>query len=460
MTNSMDFVTLRQLVGSVVIPEVAGYTHRQMAEVCVSLGLPEPPDEGTKNERAKSSFAALPDADLPMLAERILAQALANASTRNAIQDVLWADRSLEMPKRTRREIARDLDLADLALNFDRFMTLLGRTWVLDDEMFGWLGSSTASLRDRIERHVFRNPGDWTTEELFEQLGAFEAPDARFTRFLEGLVSADTVLDEAAQRHIVDTVNPHLRAAGAELRETGVDGGYPVFGVVSLRAGRSRRPKNLIFATLAKPDIRFVSAIDNDIEIVENADKALVYDRPIGKDGIRWRDLQAWWMDREQLADEDEAKKSLYERLRRSLPEDSPPQQNLYRLYHEIHGMAVPDLPALLPEVWLHWDPVAAKVRGAKALLRFRMDFLLLLPHGERVVIEVDGAHHFTGPDGRPDGTKYADNMRGDRDLKLNGYEVFRFGATELLDRERARTLLQQFFSDLFRRFDVAPRRD
>ena len=44
---------------------------------------------------------------------------------------------------------------------------------------------------------------------------------------------------------------------GAELRETGTDGGYPVFSVVSTRLARTQRPKNLIFATLAKPDIRF-----------------------------------------------------------------------------------------------------------------------------------------------------------------------------------------------------------
>jgi AbiJ N-terminal domain 3 len=460
MADGMDLTTLRQLVGSVVVQDLTGYTHRRLGDACVSLGLPEPPGEGTKRERVSQSFAALPDADLPMVAEQILAQALADASSRNAIQDVLWAEGSLEMPKRTRREIARDLDLADLVHNVDRFTALLGRLWVLDDDMFSWLSESTTSLRARIDRHVFRNPGDWNTEELFEQLGAFEATDARFTRFLEGLVSADTVLDESAQRHIVDTVNPHLRRVGAELREIRVDGGYPVFSVVSTRAAHNSGPKNVIFATLAKPDIRFTDAIDNNIEIVENEDKVLVYNRPIGADGIRWCDLQAWWMDSEQLADEAEAKKSLYERLLRSLPENAPPQQNLYRLYHEIHGAAVPDLPALLPEIWLHWDPVTAKARGPKALLRFRMDFLLLLPHRERVVIEVDGAHHFTSPDGRPDGTKYADNMRGDRDLKLNGYEVFRFGATELLDRERARALLQQFFVDLFRRFDVTPRRN
>lgn len=52
----------------------------------------------------------------------------------------------------------------------------------------------------------------------------------------------------------------------------------------------------------------------------------------------------------------------------------------------------------LLPEVWLHWDPRTVKERGPNALLRFRMDFLLLLPHGTRVVIEVDGKHHYADP--------------------------------------------------------------
>lgn len=193
-------------------------------------------------------------------------------------------------------------------------------------------------------------------------------------------MSADVIPDEPAQRHIVDTVNPHLRSVGAELRETGTDGGYPVLSVVSTRLARTQRPKNLIFATLAKPDIRFRDAINNDIEIVENADKVLVYDRPIGGDGLRWRDLQAWWKDTQQLSSEAEAKKSLYQRLIRSLPGNSPPQRNLYELYHKIHSGAVQDLPALLPEVWLHWDPKTVRERGPQALLRFRMDFLLLLP--------------------------------------------------------------------------------
>lgn len=458
----MDLVTLRQLVGSVVAG-LMGYTHRDLAEACERLGLPEPPgqDEGTKRERINHRFAALSDGDLPVVAERILTGRMlqVDAATRNAIQDVLWAAQGApEIAKRTRREIARDLNLADLVYDAGRFTALLDRLWVLDNDPFEWLTGTATGLRAQIERHVFRNPGDWSAEELFEQLGAFEAGDTRFARFLEGMVSADVIPDEPAQRHIVNTVNPHLRSTGAELRETGSDGGYPVFSVVPVRAARNRRPKNLIFASLAKPDIRFRDAIDNDIEIVENADKVLVYDRPIGGEGIRWRDLQAWWSEVQQVPNDDEAKKSLYHRLIRSLPGNSPPQRSLYELYHEIHSSVVQDLPALLPEVWLHWDPQTVRERGRDALLRFRMDFLLLLPHGQRVVLEVDGSQHFA-TDGRPDGTKYATNVRGDRDLKLSGYEVFRFGATELEDRQRARALLQQFFADLFRRFHVTPTR-
>ena len=84
-----------------------------------------------------------------------------------------------------------------------------------------------------------------------------------------------------------------------------------------------------------------------------------------------------------------------------------------------------------------------------------RMDFLLLLPGGHRVVLEVDGMTHYTNESRQPDPYRYAENVRGDRELKLSGYEVFRFGAVELLDPADARAVLQPFFAELFRRFGV-----
>jgi hypothetical protein len=149
-------------------------------------------------------------------------------AARFAIEDVLWAGRGApEVPKRVRREIARDLDrvLDVLTRKADRFMALLESLWKINDSQLGFFASDLTSLRGQIEQHVIRNPGDWTAEDLFEQLGAFDAGDARFGRFIEGLLSADLIPDEPAQRAVADVVNPRLRGAGAELRETGADDG-------------------------------------------------------------------------------------------------------------------------------------------------------------------------------------------------------------------------------------------
>jgi hypothetical protein len=171
-----------------------------------------------------------------VVAERIVAGSMplsSDPAARYAIEDVLWVGRGgPEIPKRARHEIARDLDLGVLTRKADRFTALLASLWVLDDNSLGFLTHDIAGLRGQIEQHVFRNPGDWSAEDLFERLGAFEAGDARFARFLKGLVSADVVPDEQVQRDAVAVINSRLRAAGAELRETGTDGGYPVFTVV------------------------------------------------------------------------------------------------------------------------------------------------------------------------------------------------------------------------------------
>ncbi|MGW0950017.1 hypothetical protein ACWD4O_46905 [Streptomyces sp. NPDC002623] len=78
----------------------------------------------------------------------------------------------------------------------------------------------------------------------------------------------------------------------------GSDGGYPLFTVVSTRLHGNRRPKNIGFASLEKPDIRFRSSVDNDIEIVGGRpDATLVHDREIPATDLRRRDLHSWWQD-------------------------------------------------------------------------------------------------------------------------------------------------------------------
>lgn len=53
--------------------------------------------------------------------------------------------------------------------------------------------------------------------------------------------------------------------------------------------------KNISFAAVgAKPHIVLRDALNNDADIVEGANRCLVYDAKLGEDGLSWRSLVRW----------------------------------------------------------------------------------------------------------------------------------------------------------------------
>lgn len=458
MTKSELRAVFQRMVMGRFQPEVA----TKLPALCDSIGLP-PFDEsvgGSKRDRVQRRLDLLPVASVPTAATdflRLYGPSLSKES-RYELEESLWLSMPpLGLSKRLRREIAEALEHLPKYLKPASFMELVERLWDKGSpwDAFGVELDETRrrqSFLGKVEQHCIRNPEDWTFEILFEHLGALDSCDRRFAAFVEGLASGDVRPDEAEQRRFVEAINRALSKSSIQLRHTSQNEGYPVFQFVTGATFSS--PKNLIFASHQKPDLRLRDALTNDIEIVEGADRVLVYDRPIPSEGLRWAELQAWWAEKNNLSAVD-AKKSLYRRLRAALPTSSPPQLLLFETYFETYGDAVPRLPALLPEVWLHWDPKTVEQRGARRLPQFRMDFLLLLPRDARVVIEVDGIQHYADEQGRASREKYAEMSAGDRALRLTGYDVYRFGGSELTGPE-AKKRVSAFFERLYAKYVVS----
>ena len=307
---------------------------------------------------------------------------------------------------------------------------------------------------DDVCQHMIQN-NDYSFPQMIEYLGLTKMSNRKLVELLEWAVHPLVRVD-ADQQAFVTAFNEHLKHDGLVLVASDQVSGYPVFRVVLSVSGVSGTAKNLIFASNGpKPEIVLTDAINNDITIVKHEDHCLVYNLPLTKDGLLWKHLVGWWAERTESSVCEDTERNLYSRLAESL--SSPVEKLLFFTYFKVFRSALGDrLPALIPQVYLHYDPYTmAQLQGERRLPRQRMDFLLLLSPFERIVVEVDGKHHYSDGD-RSSPSKYADMVQADRDLRLLGYEVYRFGGAELAEGvgESAVTV---FFSRLFQKHRIRP---
>ncbi len=103
-------------------------------------------------------------------------------------------------------------------------------------------------------------------------------------------------------------------------------------------------------------------AVNNVLEIVEHAEHCLIYDRPLTAAGLTWGELVVWWSQHPDFSDDDVAR-HLYRRLRASL--SSGLEQLLFDAYGARYGGEdAASLPALIPQVYLHYDPYTHRELG------------------------------------------------------------------------------------------------
>jgi very-short-patch-repair endonuclease len=215
--------------------------------------------------------------------------------------------------------------------------------------------------------------------------------------------------------------------------------------------------RNIVFASTGpKPEIVFEDAINNVIRVTRNAEYCLFYDRALTAAGLTWGELVDWWRSAgapRDLTDELEVSRHLWRRLYASL-QGNQAEEVVLRTYSERYRAdGGGKCPALIPQVYLHYDPLSRWQRHGRpsALARQRMDFLLLLPDGVRIVIEVDGKQHYATGD-RAEPRLYGEMMAEDRKLRLKGYDVYRFGGYEM-GQDDAQAMLRKFFDELETRY-------
>lgn len=316
---------------------------------------------------------------------------------------------------------------------------------------------------DDIHQHMDNNC-DWEFEYLFcNYLDLLHIEDNDFIYFLEQyihpVIRRFHITEELERiefgNECVEAINKYLVHDGYKLVASEKIADKVMYSVISMNPGVRGTIKNIIFASKYKPEIVLEDALNNDIKIVSNQDKCLVYDKNVLSTGILWNELESWYDEKLYILD---TGMDLKTRLRESL--DSYPEYLFYDTYIEIMEKNQGKIPALLPQVYLYYDPKLEKNRIKKIFEHQRMDFLMIFSETRRVVIEIDGIQHYAdyihgNNKHYASVDKYAEMVSAQREMTLAGYDVYRFGGKELSDINVGRNKIKQFFKMLFEKYHV-----
>ncbi|MEZ4986904.1 MAG: hypothetical protein R2795_18005 [Saprospiraceae bacterium] len=324
-------------------------------------------------------------------------------------------------------------------------------------DISGSLTSEEILLKSGLSDHVHINSfgsifgieeGKDLLQDLLTENIMYQILDSQFLIFLEQLVHPVTRNEKDVQKYL-EIINPIIGKDDFELIQDGHISGRPVFKGIQ-RNGVKGKIKNLIFASKGyKPEIVIKDALNNDIKVVKHEDSCLVYSNPIKNDGLKWIQLVEWWASNQKREKSAELAKELFDRLNMSL--DSQPEKEMFKIYYYHYGKLLgKKLPALIPQVYLHYDPYSIRKYGIQYLLRQRMDFLILFSNTKRVVIEIDVKQHYSEGD-KPSPKLYSDMVRLDRELKFLNYDVYRLGGYELTHDMESTTI--SFFDNLFEKY-------
>lgn len=329
-----------------------------------------------------------------------------------------------------------------------------------------------------IARHMDRF-NDWPESYLLDSIIDYlNLTDEQFMFFLEQYVNPNIHHwrwneEEERREHIhnselVEVINRYIDHDGYKLVVKDTIGDKDFYECISTRVGVQGQVKNIIFAAKYKPEIVFDDALNNDIRITRNENQCLIYNRSIPSSGVMWNDLVEWYAAENNLTDDQNPEVAFITRLCDCLDTSfkangakAGPETWMLKAYYNLKKELGIDLPALIPQVYLYYDPQTLKQRGYKLFEHQKMDFLMIFSHKDRIVIEIDGKQHYTeGTTASP--SLYSEMVRAHREMSLLGYDVYRFGGYEFMGADADETVkkkvldnIKQFFVRLFCKYGI-----
>lgn len=339
-------------------------------------------------------------------------------------------------------------------------------------EMFKAAGNGYIS--DSYAKQLYSG-GKPFTDELKSGFGSTDRTQELITFFEENITDEEGVIIDFGIPEKKDCNKKALCVALTRQMQELINGTDDVDDILAMtyeaektnnRIGVQGEVKNIIFAAKYKPEIVFDDALNNDIRITKNENQCLIYNRPIPPTGVMWNDLVDWYAEEMNIDENREIVfiKRLCECLDTSFKAQgakSGPETWMLQAYYNLKKELGKDLPALIPQVYLYYDPQTLKQRGYKLFEHQKMDFLMVFSHKDRVVIEIDGRQHYAeGNSASP--RLYSEMVRAQREMTLFGYDVYRFGGYEFVgadsDEKKKEAVLddlKQFFLRLFSKYSA-----
>ena len=341
-TTRIALDTLRDRISEGITANVKSYN---VPAICVRVGIqevvePTDADEAFKSRRVyvKSRILQL---DMPALLK--IAAAVLNEFEVPKLTEVvseLTVHATHRITEVTRRDTLKILNRLDKLFNdIDLFEGLnIISSERLSRETIGMVIDFLPSRTRDIVQHYIRNP-DYSAEDLLILCDALTCPQASFFALLEKLLHP-VIRRGDEQTELAVQLNAVLRPDGFQAVVVGEQSLHPIYAIRRIVTGVAGAVKNLIFASVGKkPELVLRDAINNDVEITKHAELCLVFDQPLRASGMAWVDMVEWWQAREGLTEPKTARKSLGERLTRTVEfSNSPGEYAIFRTYYEVFG--------------------------------------------------------------------------------------------------------------------------